>query len=160
MKTKLATFFLALSTLTSMATYANSIPEGTFKGQGLWKSETKTGKYEVSTTIVGDTIKTSYTWENHDQFEFEFQTHDLANGFFEIQIDGHKFGKGYCLEGAIVCHYEIDFSSENNPEKVRLEETLTIQDGKLYRFGHKNWIAGQYHTDVFWQEALESEKKN
>jgi hypothetical protein len=137
---------IALSLLLSTATAhaAGTMPEGHFKGEGLWKSTTEQGSYQVQTKIQGDRIESSYQ-SKEGNYVWEIELKATANGFFKVLSKGQELGSGYCLEQAKVCHYEL------NAATLALEETLVYQDGKLFRFGSKN-VAG---AKVFWQEKQE-----
>lgn len=149
MKTNLLTTFAAMALiLTSNQSIASGIREGNFVGKGLWKSENATGAYKVSVVIQNDTVSSEYELSDGSKLSWNFKMNGTANGFFKVKSQGVEIGSGYCLDRAEVCHYEIKTS------KLNLEETLTILDGNLYRFGSK--YMGKVKTA--WQEALKNSK--
>lgn len=140
--------FLTLTTslLTlSAAAQAHTIPDGTYRGEGLWKGAADRGGYEVVTTITGDRIASTYRLPNGGSREATIELKSGENGFLRVLADGKEVGSGYCLEKVELCHYSM------KTDKLSLEETLTIQNGKLYKFGSKTEGA----VTVMWQEGLE-----
>ncbi|MEK6705208.1 MAG: hypothetical protein AABZ06_05420 [Bdellovibrionota bacterium] len=135
---------LVLTSLVAINVYAG-LPDGDFKGDGLWKSARDQGTYEVSTSINGNIIAGSYTLPNGTKKEWKFEMEQTTSGFFKVKAYGTEVGKGYCLEKAEVCHYEIAVG------KLVLEETLTAFGDKLYRFGSKDEGFGR----IMWQESLD-----
>lgn len=135
---------LVLTSLVATNVYAE-LPDGDFKGDGLWKSAGDQGTYEVTTSINGNIVAGSYTLSNGTQKEWKFEMEQTTNGFFKVKAYGTEVGKGYCLEKAEVCHYEIAVG------KLILEETLTSLGDKLYRFGSKN----EGSERIMWQESLD-----
>jgi hypothetical protein len=131
--------------LISAQAWAGTIPEGHFKGDGLWKSASKRGRYTVETTVSKNTINTDYTLPDGVKKQWNFEMAPTKNGLFKVTVFGAEIGQGYCLEKVELCHYEIKVSG------FTLEETLTVQDGTLYRFGSKDDGSGR----IVWQEALE-----
>lgn len=129
-----------------MAAQANAatFPEGKYIGKALWKTETTQGAYNVKTTFVGETVSSNYTLEGGKQMEWKFEMQPTSNGFFNVVVNGTDVGSGYCLDKVLVCHYEANLGS------LKLEETMTVEGGKLYKFGSK-----EIGTDrVVWQEEL------
>jgi hypothetical protein len=120
-----------------------ALPSGHFLGNGLWKSATDGGSYQAETLINGSTVTSKYTLSDGTKREFTFDMVDAQNGIFKVKIFGAEVGRGYCLDKAQVCHYELKAGN------VDLEETITIMDGKLYRFGSKDQGSGR----IVWQEA-------
>jgi hypothetical protein len=123
---------------------ADRLPDGAYKGQGLWKSANQSGHYEVSTEIRGEKVISSYKRPNGTAYQWEMTMKPAKNGFFTVISRGAEVGKGYCLEHTTLCHYDLAAKG------LELEETLTIQDGKLYKYGSKT----ENGTLVMWQEAL------
>jgi hypothetical protein len=126
---------------------AAGLTDGNYKGSGLWKSEKDTGSYSVTTAIKSNKVSASYELPDGTQKEWIFDMDPSNNGFFKVKTFGAEIGSGYCLEKAEVCHYEIQVG------KLKLEETLTLQNDKLYRFGSKDDGAGR----TVWQEAMDKE---
>ncbi len=139
---------LTLTILSNVA-LAGSFPEGTFSGQGSWKSESQKGAYTVETKIVGNIVQTEYVLPDGTEREWTFEMVPTTNGLFKVKTAGVEVGEGYCIDHADVCHYEVQFGS------FSLEETLTLENGKLYRLGSKDEGSGR----VIWQEALAPLKK-
>jgi hypothetical protein len=131
-------------TLVSAAAHAHAIPDGSYHGQGLWKSIPARGTYQVSTTVKGDQIASTYKF-NGEERAFTIELQDSQNGFLRAVYEGKEVGQGYCLENVTLCHFSV------KTDKLALEETLTIQNGKLYAFGSKT-VDG---LTVMWQESLE-----
>lgn len=127
-------------------TNANAaLPIGKFRGSGLWKSFKEQGSYEVTTNINGKTMTSSYQLPNGISREWKFEIEPTLNGFFKVKTYGAEVGQGYCLERVEVCHYEI------KADELTMEETLTILDGKLYRFGSKE----EGSVRIMWQESMD-----
>jgi hypothetical protein len=124
---------------------AHTIPDGTFRGEGLWKSPADRGGYEVITTVAGERISSVYKIRGGENIETAVELKNGENGFLRVISEGKEVGSGYCLEKVALCHYSL------KTDKLSLEETLTIQDGKLYAFGSKT----QSGVTVMWQEKLE-----
>ncbi len=122
------------------------LPQGNFIGEGLWRDTTQQGGYRVETHLSGDRIETIYNIGANDEKKYTMIFAPSENGFFTVKVENEEIGKGYCLKQAQVCHYEIKVG------ELKLEETLTFLDGKLYRFGSKE-RSGHY---VMWQEEQES----
>jgi hypothetical protein len=134
-----------LTSLIATTLLAGELPHGEFKGHGLWKSATATGKYEITTKVGNNSIAASYSLPDGTTKDWNFDMEPTTNGFFKVKVFGTEVGKGYCLEKAEVCHYEITVG------KLVLEETLTVLGDKLYRFGSKDEGAGR----IMWQESLD-----
>lgn len=145
MKTTMTALFLGLFTVAALA---DTVPDGRFKGTGLWKSLKETGGYEVTAELQGNVMDSQYVMADGSIQKLKVEREALAQGFFNLKMSGQKVGQGYCLDGAIVCHYEIETPG------VYVEETMTVQGDNLYRFGHKK-IQGT--EEVFWQENLRKE---
>ena len=124
---------------------AAGLSDGSFKGNGLWQSEHDKGSYSVTTIIQSNKISSSYEMPDGSKKEWTFDMETSSNGFFKVKTYGAEIGSGYCLENAVVCHYDIQVG------KLKLEETLTLQNDKLYRFGSKDDGSGR----SFWQEAMD-----
>lgn len=139
---------LATTILLSQLSYAHSLREGAYFGNGLWHSDREAGVYRTNTIIEKTEIKTKYQLLDGTLKQWNFQIKDSSNGFFEISSQGVQLGNGYCLEKASVCHYQFSVG------KIKLEETITHQSHKLYRFGSKDEGNGL----VFWQESLTLEQ--
>ena len=144
---KTSVVIVVLTVLAAQAQAALTLPEGNYKGQGLWKSVKEQGSYDVHASISKDTISETYVMQDGSKKDWTFQITEKANNFFTVSTHGLEVGEGYCLEKAQVCHYEIKIND------FRLEETLTSLDGRLYRFGSKI----DSGTKVFWQEGLDKE---
>jgi hypothetical protein len=138
---------ILLVTLLSVPAFAGNLTDGSFKGKGLWKSAAKSGTYEVRTQIANNVYSATYTMADGSQKQWSFEMSATTNDFFQVKSNGANLGSGYCLEKAMVCHYEISFGT------TKLEETLTIQNDKLFRFGSKN----DGTLTVMWQEAMDKE---
>jgi len=136
-------FFLTSTIVTNI--YAGTIQNGTFVGKGLWKSNADQGTYEVTTNVNSNIIDSSYLHQGGKPKKWSFEMEQTKNGFFKVKAYGAEIGKGYCLDKVELCHYEIAVG------QLVLEETLTIQGNKLYRFGSKDEGSGR----IFWQEALD-----
>ena len=141
MKTTLILAALALS-MQSLA-FAG-LPEGNFSGKALWKTQKETGKYEVSTEIKGGSISSTYTLPDGSVKNWNFEMQPTANGFFSVVSGKRTLGQGYCLEHVSLCHYEINFG------ETTLEESLTVENEKLYKYGSKK----EKGILIMWQEAL------
>jgi hypothetical protein len=126
---------------------AAGITDGNYKGSGLWKSVKDKGSYSVTTAIKSNTVSASYELPDGSKKEWNFDMEPSINGFFKVKTFGAEIGSGYCLEKAEVCHYEIQVG------KLKLEETLILQNDKLYRFGSKDEDSGR----IVWQEAMDKE---
>lgn len=137
---------LILTSLMGTSAYAG-LPDGNFKGNGLWKSANDQGTYEVMTSVNGNHIVTSYKLPNGTQKEWKFEMEPTSNGFFKVKTNGTEVGKGYCLENVAVCHYDMILGS------LFLEETLTASGSKLYKLGSKDQGTGQ----IMWQEAMDKQ---
>lgn len=135
----------ALSAQSALAASGTPLPDGSFKGEGHWKSQKTQGAYRAETQIRGDKIEAKYD-SSQGKFQWSFETRQKANGFFSVLAEGHIVGDGYCLDHAKVCHYEVKVGSLN------LEETLVYLEGHLYRYGSKQ---AEGEAKVFWQEALQ-----
>ncbi len=135
-----------LLTLFTTLTHAQAapLPDGVFKGEGLWKSVTEQAGYMAETRINGNRIEAKYE-SRKGGYEWNFEMRQTAKGFFDVVTEAHVIGDGYCLDHAKVCHYEIKVG------KLSLEETLVYLDGNLYRYGSKQEGS---EAKVFWQEAL------
>ena len=133
----------ALMTINTLG-FAASLPDGTFKGDGLWKSQKLSGEYEVSSEIRGQTVSSTYKLPDGSTKQFAMEMRPTENGFFDLVSNTKLVGKGYCLEHVILCHYEI------KTDDLALEETLTVQNDKLYKFGSKT----EKGFKLMWQEAL------
>ncbi|MGZ3651975.1 MAG: hypothetical protein ACXVB9_04955 [Bdellovibrionota bacterium] len=138
------TMILATLLTFSGVAQADSIRDGHFQGKGLWKSETATGSYEVTTDVAGSLFSSSYKLANGQTIKTAMELKPAANGFLKVIDGGKQVGTGYCIEREQLCHYEV------KNDKISLEETLTIQNGKLYKFGSKTTDG----VTVMWQEAL------
>ncbi len=141
---KLSTISLMLIANTCLA---GGLTDGNYKGSGLWQSEKNKGSYAVTTSIKSNKVSASYELPDGSKKEWIFDIDPSTNGFFKVKTFGAEIGSGYCLEKAEVCHYEIAVG------KLKLEETLTIQNDKLYRFGSKDEGSGR----IVWQEAMDKE---
>jgi hypothetical protein len=141
------TTILTLTTLLSLASMAQAEPlaDGTYKGHGLWRSLDAQGSYEVQTTIQGNRVSSDYRLPDGSTRHVASEGTPGKNGFFTLNQEGKAVGQGYCLEKVQLCHVEVKL------DEGSLEETLTNQNGKLYKFGSKT-INGR---TVMWQEALE-----
>lgn len=135
----IATVFMTIGSISQAA-----LPEGSFQGRGLWKSEKQEGRYEVRSEIQGQSIATTYTLPDGSTKAWNMEMKATENGFFEVRSGGAVVGKGYCLQYVTLCHYEVKTSA------LSLEETLTVQEGKLYKFGSKT----ESGITVMWQESL------
>lgn len=135
---------LVLTSLIAVTAQAG-LPEGQFRGQGLWKSGSDQGTYQVTNRITKNTVKAVYSSPKGPQHEWNFDMAATSNGFFNVKSQGKVVGQGYCLEKANVCHYQLTL------DRVFLEETLTVMGGKLYRFGSKD--VGSVR--IMWQESLD-----
>ena len=139
---------LALVTgLITLQAQAGMIPDGSYKGNGAWRSSSDKGNYAIQTSISGHKISTNYALPDGSKKEWNFEIVTGEAGQFSVLANSLTIGSGYCLDQVDVCHYEIkvnDFS---------LEETLTLMDKKLYRFGSKT--EGQGRT--LWQESMDKE---
>lgn len=144
MKIKLLTL---LVTLLSSQAWASAFPVGNYRGRGLWKSLSESGNYTDSITINNNSVKTDYTLPDGSKRQWNFEMSPQQNGFFKVMSRGIEIGQGYCLEKAEVCHYEI------TQDKFSLEETFTLLDGRLYRFGSKDYGKGR----IMWQEAVDKD---
>lgn len=146
MKTSLKVQTLALLTgLISVSAIASTIPDGTYTGQALWKSRSQQGNYAVQVTVAENTFQTEYSLPDGTKKQWDFEMAPEANGFFKVKTHEVEVGSGYCLEKSPVCHYQVKIAD------LSLEETLTVQEGKLYRFGSKQDGTGQ----ILWQESLD-----
>jgi hypothetical protein len=144
MKVQIKTLALIISMFT-IQSWADSIPDGNYQGQGLYQSRTETGNYSTQINVQGNSIKSAYTLPDGSKKEWNFEMSQQANGFFKVVTNGVDVGEGYCLQKTIVCHYEIKVNT------LSLEETFTLLDGRLYRFGSKDNGSGR----VMWQEVAE-----
>jgi hypothetical protein len=144
MKTlSILTLTSALAVIVSAVAQAHTLPDGTLRGDGLWKSKDTQGTYDVITNVAGDKLTSTYTYGTQKR-EVTLELRDAGNGFLRVFADGRDAGSGYCLEKVVLCHYSV------NTAKISLEETLTVQEGKLYKFGSKT----EGGVTVMWQEAL------
>jgi hypothetical protein len=136
---------LTLTLLTlGQAAHADSIPNGSYQGKGLWKSGATRGDYSVTTTVRDAAVTSTYQFAIGETRKVELELRADAHGFLRVLSDGKEVGTGYCIERVALCHYEMKTA------KLSLEETLTIQAGKLYKFGSKT----EGGVTVMWQEAL------
>lgn len=142
------TVLLLATILVSQLSHAHSLTEGSYTGNGLWHSAKETGTYKTDVVVEKAEIKTKYQLLNGALKEWNFKIKDSSNGFFEVLSQGVQLGNGYCLEKAPVCHYQFSVG------KLKLEETITQQGNKLYRFGSKD----EGHGVIFWQESLTLEQ--
>ena len=121
----------------------DQFPEGSFKGHGRWKSaDGESGTYTLNTEIKGDLMSSKYQYDGKEE-EWTFTAKFDKNSFFPVMVDGGEVGRGYCY--SVQCHYEVRIG------EMHLEETLTFDQGKLYRLGSKV-TAGHR---IAWEEALE-----
>ena len=127
--------------------FAHGLTEGSYTGNGLWKSNTAKGNYQASTDIGKKTIQAKYVLAGGTTLEWNFDILESANGFFDVISHGKKLGSGYCLDNVPVCHYEIATG------KFKLEETLVQQSNTIYRYGSKDEGRGS----ITWQESLDME---
>ncbi len=134
-----ATVFLTISSISQAA-----LPEGDFTGRGLWRSDKQEGRYEVRSQIQGHGVATTYTLSDGSTKAWNMEMKLKENGFFEVSSGGAVVGKGYCLRYVALCHYDV------KTDALSLEETLTVQEGKLYKFGSKT----ENGITVMWQESL------
>jgi hypothetical protein len=148
MKTQLLTLTTLICFLLSSQSWAELFPNGNYQGHGFFKTKTETGSYLIHTSIKDNLIKSNYSLPDGSKKEWNFQMSTQANGFFKVQTNGIEVGQGYCLEKAVVCHYEIKVNN------LSLEETFTLLSGRLYRFGSKDDGTGQ----IMWQEAADKEE--
>lgn len=132
---------LALNTLSA---HAASLPEGSYKGEGLWRSAKSQGTYTAETKIEGAKIESSYKGED-GAFAFTIELKAETNGFYRVISQGADVGEAYCLKQAQVCHYELKAGN------LSVEETIVFDHGNLYRFGSKRVKGGE---KIAWQEAL------
>lgn len=135
------TVFLILS----QTALANHLSEGQFQGKGIWKKVSTRGDYQVRTEITGNQVATTYTLPDgkSKNWEFMMDEDENSNGFFKVVSQGSVLGTGYCLENTELCHYEITVKTG------KIEETITLQHGILYKFGSFNG-----NEKIFWQEEL------
>lgn len=141
---KIAVIFVTVLMTINTLGHAANFPEGVFKGDGLWKSQKLSGEYEVNSEIKGQTISSTYKLSDGSIKQWVMEMRPTGNGFFEVVSNTNIVGKGYCLEHIILCHYEV------KTDDLTLEETLTIQNEKLYKFGSKT----EKGFNIMWQEAL------
>ncbi len=125
--------------------FAGALSEGRYKGSGLWNSEKDSGYYSVVTEIEKDQVAASYELPDGSKKKWVFNLEPSVKGFFKVKTFGLEIGSGYCLDKTPVCHYEIEIG------KFKLEETLALQNNKLYRFGSKEDETGR----IFWQEDMD-----
>lgn len=138
-------FAVALfTTLITLQSLAGTIPAGTYSGEAIWKSASSQGSYKVDSKIQNNQFQSQYTLPDGSSKTWNFEMVETGNGFFKVTSNNKFIGQGYCLEKVTLCHYSIE---EGN---FSLEETLTIQDNKLYRFGSKGDESGR----IVWQEVL------
>lgn len=126
-----STLLVVLGLLFSPIASADSLPAGKYGGRGLWKTTEKTGTYEVVTIVAEKSIETTYSLPNGETKVWKFDMTQSANGFFVVEVGGEVVGQGYCIERSPSCHYEIQVGP------MKLEETLTVQQGQMYRMGSK-----------------------
>jgi hypothetical protein len=144
MKIKILTILVAL--LSSQA-WASAFPVGNYHGHGLWKSLSEKGNYTNTISINNNSVSTDYKLPDGSRRKWNFEMSPQQNGFFKVISEGTELGQGYCLEKAEVCHYEIKQGT------FSLEETFTLLDGRLYRFGSKDYGKGR----IMWQEAADKD---
>jgi hypothetical protein len=144
MTMKIAVIFgTALMTLNPLA-HAASLPDGSFKGEGLWKSQKVNGTYEVQSEINGQSISSTYKLPDGSTKKWKVEMRATENGFFDVMLESNLVGTGYCLDHVALCHYEV------KTENLTLEETLIAHDDRLYKFGSKT----EDGFRVKWQESL------
>ena len=133
--------------LMTLQAQAGMIPDGAYKGNGMWRSAQSNGIYQVRTAVAGTKVSADYVMPDGTQKSWNFEIVTREAGQFKVVANTVQIGHGYCLEKVNVCHYEISVSD------FSLEETLTLSDKKLYRFGSKT--SGQGRT--LWQESMDQE---
>lgn len=145
----LALAYSALMTVPAGAA-TSPLPEGNFAGEGLWAAQgapSERGSYAVTLEIKNNRIKGNYTLPDGSSKTWDFELVAQANGFYQVKTAGAVVGQGYCLEYAVVCHYDI------HAKGFDLEETLVSMDGKLFRYGSK--FEESKNLRIRWQEKLE-----
>ena len=131
---------LLVVAMVSAPAMASAIQDGAYKGSAQWKSSTQgAGTYEVTTTITGETLNSTYVFDGQTK-TWNFTAKVNANSTFDVISDGQKVGDGYCLD--VQCHY----SAFNG----NLEETLTFYGDNLYKLGSKS----EDGAKIMWQEQL------
>jgi hypothetical protein len=142
-----------IAALLSTTSWAGALPDGTYKGDGLWNSPLKQGSYKTETKISGEQLDTThiestYLLEDGTTKTWAFEVVPSNGNFFKVEVDGKEVGQGYCLSRATVCHYEVSVGN------MELEETISYEVGKLYRFGSKV----ENDRKVMWQEKMNVEQ--
>jgi hypothetical protein len=132
-----------LSAIVVSTSYGMSgLPDTQAQGAGAWKHTAgPKGDYTVEMTIKDNHVHSVYQWKDGGE-TFDFVAEFKKNGFFTVNSEGHAIGEGYC--GDVQCHFNVRVGA------FELQETLTFQDGKVYRLGSKTVDGGK----IMWQEAL------
>lgn len=136
-----------IALLVSELSFAHGFTTGSYKGNGLWNSRSAKGVYQTTTVIDKNTIKAHYSLPDGSSRDWSFDIQNQASTFFDVISQGTKIGSGYCLEKALVCHYELSVG------QLKLEETLVQEGTKIYRYGSKDEGKGP----IAWQESLDKE---
>jgi hypothetical protein len=92
-------------------------------------------------------VSSHYVLADGSTMDWNFEIKNQGTTFYDVISYGVKIGSGYCLEKALVCHYDISV------ENLKLEETLVQEGTILYRYGSKNEGQGL----IVWQESLNKE---
>lgn len=134
---------ITLATLAALTSAAMAAPmtDGSYKGHGRWKSaDGQSGAYDVATTVKDGVISNTYDFNGKSK-SFTMEAKLDSKGFFPVLINGTIVGNGYCQ--SVQCHYRLDSG---------MEETLTFDQGHLYRLGSKT----ENGKTITWEEALDS----
>ena len=145
---------LAATAITGFAvandpTAIGGLPRGTFAGKGLWFAGSKSGNYELQTTISENKISATYELPDGTTKHWNFDIKSKTANEFEVMYGGHPVGYGYCLQKTVLCHYQV------TAYNVDIEETLVFEGGKLFRYGSKS---DKEMGRIVWQEAMSESK--
>jgi len=153
MKT-LTTITFLTAILAANAGMAHGFQAGTYSGEGLWNSSQAKGTYKVELQVKGNEISSQYAITDTGSKKWSFTMKNKAHNFFDVVSEGEKIGTGYCLEKALVCHYEVaqgDFKLEETIVQEPAQQPAQ-QKNVIYKFGSKQTGANV----ISWQEKLNS----
>ena len=83
---------IALTVMASQIGFAQGLANGSFEGNGLWKSDKSVvrGQYTVKTVISGNSIEANYNRGEHGSYKWKFETKQTQAGFFDVMSKGKK----------------------------------------------------------------------
>ena len=107
------------------ASAMSSLPNGTYEGKGVWRTEKgQKGEYTMKVTFKDNHMEEMLMVDGKT-FEVKADAKFDGNDFFVVSIAGAPSSRGYC--GSVWCHAEgKDF-----------EETMAFVENHLYQLGSK-----------------------